>query len=115
MTVPLMMDVSASLEETLKPQELNDELVRIRKALYHDLGVPFPGIHLRYNETLPAGAYRIMLQEIPVAEGLLKEGHLLAREEEDNLLVLGCDYPGPDRPGNDGWYEMMHQTRTVET
>lgn len=91
MTVPLIMDVAASIEERLNPRMLNEELIRIRKALYHDLGVPFPGIHLRYNKGLANETYRILLQEIPVAEGRLKEGYVLARERIENLQLLGVD------------------------
>ena len=91
MSVPLIMDVAAGTEARLNPEMLNSELVRIRKALYHDLGVPFPGIHLRYNKGVPAETYRILLQEIPVAEGRLKEGYVLARERLENLQLLGVD------------------------
>lgn len=91
MTVPLIMDVAASIEKRLNPRMLNEELIRIRKALYHDLGVPFPGIHLRYNKGLPDETYRILLQEIPVAEGRLKEGYVLARERLENVQLLGVD------------------------
>ena len=91
MTVPLIMDVAANIEKRLNPRMLNDELIRIRKALYHDLGVPFPGIHLRYNKGLPEESYRILLQEIPVAEGKLKEGYVLARERLENLQLLGVE------------------------
>ena len=91
MSVPLIMDVAAEVENRLNPKQLNEELIRIRKALYHDLGVPFPGIHLRYNKSMPAETYRILLQEIPVAEGKLKVGHVLARERIENLQLLGVD------------------------
>ncbi len=92
MTVPLLVDVAASLEEQLEPGRLNEELIRVRKALYHDLGVPFPGIHLRFNAGLQPGQYRILLQEIPVASGQLKPGCVLIREQEDNLKLLGVTY-----------------------
>ncbi|MEW4561559.1 type III secretion system export apparatus subunit SctV [Bremerella sp. JC770] len=91
MAVPLIMDVAANVEKRLNHKQLNDELIRIRKALYHDLGVPFPGIHLRYNKGLQNDVYRILLQEIPVAEGKLKEGYVLAREQNENLQLLGVD------------------------
>lgn len=91
MTVPLIMDVAAAIEKRINPHMLNEELVRIRKALYHDLGVPFPGIHLRYSKGMPAECYRILLQEVPVAEGKLKDGFILARERLENLQLLGVD------------------------
>jgi type III secretion protein V len=92
LSVPLILDVPASIESTIDSRTLNDELVKVRRALYHDLGVPFPGIHLRFNEGMPDGTYRILLQEIPVAEGSLKAGHVLARDQEDNLNVLGVPF-----------------------
>jgi len=92
LSVPLILDVPASIEKTIDSRTLNEELIKVRRALYHDLGVPFPGIHLRFNEGMPEGTYRILLQEIPVAEGSLRADHLLVREHEDNLNVLGVPF-----------------------
>ncbi len=94
LTVPLIVDIAAAVEQSIRSDLLNDEVSKVRRALYHDLGVPFPGIHLRFNEGLTEGAYRILLHEIPVAEGYLKEGHVLVRESEDNLKILGIEYAG---------------------
>ncbi len=87
-TVPLLMDVASHLKDSFSPQVLNDELVKIRKALYYDLGVPFPGIQLRFNDSLPAETYAILLSEVPVAQGKLRRGHVLVREKEDNLTAM---------------------------
>ena len=92
LSVPLILDVPASIETTIDSRTLNEELIKVRRALYHDLGVPFPGIHLRFNEGMAEGVYRILLQEIPVAEGVLKADHVIAREHEDNLNVLGVPF-----------------------
>lgn len=91
-TVPLMADVDATLQTVIDPEILNDELVKVRHALYQDLGVPFPGIHLRFNETLPTDVYRILLAEVPMAQGNFKRGYLLARERGENLATLGIPY-----------------------
>lgn len=91
-TVPLMLDVSAASQDEIDATEMNDELMRVRSALYNDLGVPFPGIHLRFNHSLPKGKYKILLHEVPVAEGLLKEGCVLARESVDSLKMLGIPF-----------------------
>ncbi|MQA40709.1 type III secretion system export apparatus subunit SctV [Rugamonas aquatica] len=88
-TVPLLMDVAESLSATLRADLLNDELLKVRRALYFDLGVPFPGISLRFNDTLPANSYAIQLQEVPVAHGHLRPGYLFVRESEDTLRALG--------------------------
>ncbi len=101
-TMPLMLDVADELKEVLSPEALNDQLTEVRRALYHDLGVPFPGIHLRFNVQLTGGRYLILLQEVPISEGVLRPGHLLVRETEENLKLLdipaekGADFlPGP--------------------
>lgn len=87
-TVALMMDVSAHLRASFDPEVLNEELLKIRRALYFDLGVPFPGIQLRFNENLPSETYNIMLSEVPVSQGKLRPGFLLVRESVPNLRAL---------------------------
>jgi len=91
-TVPLMLDISTTIEQTIDPDDLNRHLIEIRKALYHDLGAPFPGIHLRLNDSLEEGLYRIMIQEVPVSEGTLKYHHILVREDPENLDILDIPY-----------------------
>ena len=66
-SVPLMLDVAAGLQRSFNAETLNAELMKIRRALYFDLGVPFPGIQLRFNETLPDEHYTILLSEVPVS------------------------------------------------
>ena len=91
-TVPLILDVPATIEASIKPEVLNGELIKVRRALYHDLGVPFPGIHMRFNEGMPDHTYRILLQEIPVADGSVRAGEIIVRESESNLQVLGVPF-----------------------
>ncbi|MEC4720738.1 type III secretion system export apparatus subunit SctV [Noviherbaspirillum sp. CPCC 100848] len=91
-TVPLMMDVSSQLQSSFNAETLNEELLKIRRALYFDLGVPFPGIQLRFNESLPVDTYNILLSEIPVSQGFLKPGHLLVRESPQNLTALSIQF-----------------------
>lgn len=118
-TVPLLIDVSAASQGQVDAESMNDELMRVRQALYHDLGVPFPGIHLRFNESLPTGSYRIMLHEVPVAEGLLRHGHVIAREKPETLKMLGIPFT-EDKPFlqglrpiwvEDGKIEIMTKAR----
>ncbi len=87
-TVPLLMDVASHLKDSFSAQALNDELMKIRRALYYDLGVPFPGIQLRFNEALPRETYAILLSEVPVAQGKLRPGFVLVREKEENLTAM---------------------------
>lgn len=96
-TVPLILDVSEDLRSQLDAHTLNEELIRIRRALYFDLGVPFPGIHLRFTDRLPAETYHILLSEVPVATGRLRPQWLLSRDTEDTLSSLMVDFE-KDRP-----------------
>lgn len=103
MTVLLLIDVDAALQPELEGTSLNEELVRVRRALYLDLGVPFPGIHLRFNEGMKPGEYLIQLQEVPVARGQLRPGHLLAMEKSSQLDLVGIPFEQgdpilPERP-----------------
>ena len=91
-TVPLLIDVATHLKSSFDPEVLNDELLKIRRALYFDLGVPFPGIQLRFNDNLPDESYTILLAEVPVAQGKLRPEHLLVRENEKNLDALQVAY-----------------------
>ena len=86
---PLLLDVERSIEETIEPDVLNEQLIQVRRALYHDLGVPFPGIHLRFNSSLPQNSYRILVNEVPIAQGKLLPNHVIARETKENLEMLG--------------------------
>ncbi|MGN5086928.1 SctV family type III secretion system export apparatus subunit AscV [Aeromonas hydrophila] len=114
MTVPLLIDVDAALQAELEAIAINDELVRVRRALYLDLGVPFPGIHLRFNEGVGTGEYLIQLQEVPVARGLLRPGYLLVQENASQLELLGIPYEegSPLLPGQPTlWVAKEHQER----
>lgn len=111
LTMPLLIDVASGLQAAIQPEALNEELLRVRRALYLDLGVPFPGIHLRFNDQLAGERYLIYLQEIPMAQGKLAPGHLLAREQPDNLDLLDIPYRQDDAflPGVPTlWVEDRH-------
>jgi type III secretion protein V len=91
-TVPLLMDVAEGLQSSFSAEALNDELLKIRRALYFDLGVPFPGINLRFNARMQEGSYAILLHEVPVAHGRLRPGSLFVRESQDTLKALGVAF-----------------------
>ncbi len=96
-TVPLLVDIDAAAEDFLDPNDFNAELIRLRTALYHDLGVPFPGVHLRFNENLSDGAYRVLIQEIPVAAGRIWKDYVLFQEKTDVLETLSIPYETQER------------------
>lgn len=110
-TLPLMIDVASGLQQYFNAGELNDELIKIRRALYFDLGVPFPGIQLRFNDALAQGTYLILLSEVPVSQGQLRPGCVLARDTEQNLRALQVPFEADKRflPGVPTlWVQAAH-------
>ncbi len=91
-TVPLLVDVSATLEKAFSANVLNDELVKVRRALFEDLGIIFPGINLRFNNQLNDEDYAILVSEIPVSQGRMRPRHLLVREAPENLTALSIPF-----------------------
>lgn len=89
--VPLILDLAPNLEQSLDYDVLNDELVMLRRSLYFDLGVPFPGINLRTNPNLKPFEYVLNLSEIPVGFGKLIEQHFLVRDDPDNVRMFGIE------------------------
>ena len=91
-TLPLVVEVDMGLKEFFSPNELNAELTKLRNALYEDLGVPFPGVHLKLTSRLKDGAYNIILQEVPVVGGLMRMDKVLVTNHFDQLDILGIPY-----------------------
>ena len=59
---------------------------KMRHALYQDLGVRFPGVHVRTESaSLEPEEYAIHLNEVPIVRGKLILKHLLTNETEETL------------------------------
>jgi type III secretion protein V len=116
-TVPIMLEVDAAVQEHVTAERLNSELVQVRKALYLDLGVPFPGIYLRFNQNLHSGKYQIMLQEVPMSDGAIRPGYLYVRETEENLSLFNIPFEPVEKPPDRRaafWVPLASQPRLVE-
>lgn len=93
LTLPVILEVGKNLTELIKKSKgkgipnLVEELIpKMRQALYQDLGVRYPGVHVRTESpTLENDEYAILLNEVPVARGKVPEHHLLTNETEENL------------------------------
>lgn len=90
-TIPIILDFSEALGASLNYDSLNEELIDLRRAMYFDLGVPFPGINLRPNPRLAGLSYTLLLNEIPISRGELEKGMLLVREKQEDLEMLGVE------------------------
>lgn len=111
LVVPLIVDIASSVRNSIRPDKLDREVARVRRALYFDLGVPFPGVHLRLNDNLTEGQYRILVNEIPVAAGMIRAGWFIVRETENNLKMFDIPFERgddflPNTPSY--WVQMKH-------
>lgn len=112
LTVPLIVDIASSVSKAINPTKLDAEVARVRRALYFDLGVPFPGINLRLNDNLKEGEYKILVNEIPVASGQARPGFFIVRETEANLRMFNIPYEKGDDflPGTPSfWVQSRHR------
>ncbi|MBQ8707424.1 MAG: type III secretion system export apparatus subunit SctV [Succinivibrionaceae bacterium] len=115
--VPLILDISPDLSNILDFNELNYELVSLRRVLYIDLGVPFPGVHLRENPNLQDNEYILNLNEIPVTHGKLEKGCVLVRDDPDNVRMLGVQVieGTPFLPSEKAWWVREDQAQKLST
>ena len=65
---------------------------RTRQDLYNDLGVDPPAIELRVNPSSEPHAFRIDLEDVPVADGDIPAGHVLLRDDPVHLDLMSVPY-----------------------
>ena len=89
LTLPVILEVGKNLSAAIKKDRQGltfvDEMIpKMRHALYQDLGVRFPGVHVRTDSpTLEPDEYSIFLNEVPVLRGKILETFLLTNENPE--------------------------------
>ena len=89
---PVIIEVSSAARDLIDPSFLNSELARVRRALYQSLGVPFPGVHLRFNNESDLGQYAILIYDIPVAQGVINYEAVLPLTDAQSLNTAGIPF-----------------------
>ena len=98
LTLPVILEVGKNLSNALKKEKgegtfIDDLIPKMRHALYQDLGVRFPGVHIRTDsETLEADEYSIFLNEVPIVRGKILQGALLTNESPDTLRKFNLPF-----------------------
>jgi type III secretory pathway component EscV len=88
---PVALEVAADLVPTVQwtegqPSRFKDLLDAMRASIESEFGVHMPGLRVRGNEgDLPAGAYIIMIDEVPLVMGTARADRLLCRAGRDRL------------------------------
>ncbi len=91
LTLPVILEVGKDLSSAIKKERQGNTFVeemipKMRHALYQDLGVRFPGVHVRSDSpTLDADEYSVLLSEVPIIRGKVLANSLLTNESPDNL------------------------------
>ena len=91
LTLPVILEVGKMLSNAIRKEKqgttfIEDMIPKMRHALYQDLGVRFPGVHVRTDSPiLEVDEYSIYLNEVPIVRGKIIENALLTTESADNL------------------------------
>ncbi len=91
LTLPVILEVGKNLSYLIKQEKggsafIEEMIPKMRHALYQDLGVRFPGVHVRTDSpSLAVDEYSIFLNEVPIMRGKVLNGFLLTNETEATL------------------------------
>lgn len=91
LTLPVILETGKALSGIIRKEKggatFVDEMIpKMRHALYQDLGVRFPGVHVRTEApTLEPSEYAIFLNEVPIVRGRIMDGSVLTNETEETL------------------------------
>ncbi len=93
LTLPVILESGGNLSEQIREAQkvrgasfIDIMIPRMRQALYADLGVRFPGVHVRTDSPiLELDEYAIHLNEVPIVRGKVLQGYVLTNESEENL------------------------------
>jgi type III secretion protein V len=78
---PLVLRLSPNLRDGANTERLDASLAAQRQSLHRELGVPFPGLRLRFDATLPTSGYAVDVQEVMCVSGTCPSLEPQAREE----------------------------------
>lgn len=98
LTVPVILEVSKSLSQLIRTDKTSGKFIeemipRMRHALYLDLGIRFPGVHMRLDSpTLSEDEYAILLNEVPIIRGKIIKDSVLTNESKETLKRYNLTY-----------------------
>jgi type III secretion protein V len=91
LTLPVVLEVGTAISLLIRKDKQGNTFIdqmipKMRHALYQDLGVRFPGVHVRTDSpTFEPNEYAIHLNEVPIVRGKIILKHLLTNESEETL------------------------------
>lgn len=115
---PIALEVAADLIPLVEDagdgsKFLGEMIPMMRDGLFYELGVRFPGIRVRGNETdMPPGSYLIMINEIPLVMGTVSQDKVLVNDTVERLRLLNIDGEPATNPANGNecaWIDVQYQ------
>lgn len=91
LTLPVILEIGKGLAQLVKKEKsatsfIDDMIPKMRHALYQDMGVRFPGVHVRSDAPgLESDDYAILLNEVPLVRGRVFPSSLLTSETPEVL------------------------------
>jgi len=85
----LLIELAPASIDLLSRDALDAALTRLRRVMSLGPGLPFPGVRIRANASMPVGEYGISVLETPAARGSFLPGHLLVLAGEQALAQAG--------------------------
>jgi type III secretion protein V len=115
---PIALEVAADLIPLVEDQGegskfLGEMVPMMRDGLFYELGVRFPGIRVRGNESdMPPGSYLIMINEIPLVMGTVSLNKVLVNDTVERLRLLNIEGEPATNPANGNecaWIDSEYQ------
>ncbi|PIU57301.1 MAG: EscV/YscV/HrcV family type III secretion system export apparatus protein [Deltaproteobacteria bacterium CG07_land_8_20_14_0_80_38_7] len=93
MPSPISLEVGTSIIPFVDDKQdgrfINELIPLLRHGLYYELGVNFPGIQVRGQTVdMETEAYIININEVPVVQGKVMQGHILVGEPLEQLQLF---------------------------
>ena len=107
--VPLAVVVSSGItnlidKNTREGKRFRAELPKLRSAIYYDLGVMLPSVHVSGDAPLEETQYFIAVKEVPIVYGSIKKDCVYVNDSAENIGIFGIEgedvrNPADLRPG----------------
>ena len=86
---PLILELHSSLEGSIDPGRLWQELEHMLGRLETNSGIPIPSFQMFFSQAIPPSHFVIHLHEVPWMRGAIFPGKLLVRENKDLMALVG--------------------------
>ena len=88
---PVHVAVGDALMATLSRDAFRSEALAERTRLFDQIGVPFPPLVLSPDAGAPGERWRLIVENVPVAEGVLPVGQVRVIDDPETAQILGVE------------------------